>query len=223
MQQQGPFIPFEKPIPAPITDVTEAPLRSVCFNADWTPAVVGALKVLTRAETWSGTDDDVKRVSRSAHELLASDQNGCASGGGTPCPNWYATHIEADCLSENLQFTQAISTCDGCEGNERCYLFTTQVHLVNQLARGGMSFFALSDDTPVGGHICHMFATQTDDTFPQVYNLSYYDCQNVFHVEQFAGSYFFKFDFVAKGFCITAFGAFACVFTIDGDFICGVS
>jgi len=54
-------------------------LFSVCFNADWLPYVVGALKILTQQETWKGDDQAaIDLAVRRANLLVASVVEGCA-------------------------------------------------------------------------------------------------------------------------------------------------
>lgn len=73
------------PVPGP--DVQADPLMSVCFNAAWMPAVLTALKELTRPEVWIGSDADIKATIIDAHTLMGLVQDGC--GAPPEGPNWY--------------------------------------------------------------------------------------------------------------------------------------
>jgi hypothetical protein len=74
---RGAFIPFFRPVPA-ITDdpLSPADVR-LCFSEAWTPAVLGALKVLCRPETWTGTESDIQTAMLNAQLLLQALQDGC--------------------------------------------------------------------------------------------------------------------------------------------------
>jgi len=78
---RGAFIPYFRPTPAILTDPLSAQDAGICFHTDWTPAVIGALKVLCRPETWTGSDDDIKAAMLNAQTLIAAIQDGCTSGG----------------------------------------------------------------------------------------------------------------------------------------------
>lgn len=87
MDQQGPYTPFDKPVPVPGSNADDMPLMSVCFNDLWFPVVLGALKVLCRPETWVGTKSEIEAAISSAHEVIASLSDGCS--GSISGPNWY--------------------------------------------------------------------------------------------------------------------------------------
>jgi hypothetical protein len=77
---RGAFIPFPLPIPA----ITTSPLASgdtgLCWADDWTPAILGALKALTRPETWSGDPADIVLAMEGAQQLLSGLVDGCGGG-----------------------------------------------------------------------------------------------------------------------------------------------
>jgi len=87
--RQGSYIPFPKPIPAVTTDPTGSPDFELCLHIDWQPAVIGALKALTRPESWSGSQADIDAAVHGAYQLLASIVEPCNCGApGLPfaCP-----------------------------------------------------------------------------------------------------------------------------------------
>lgn len=61
---------FKRPVPCPASDILGAPLVSVSFNEDWIPAVMSAMKALTRPEAYEGTLSDIQRCTLDAHSLL---------------------------------------------------------------------------------------------------------------------------------------------------------
>lgn len=87
MRVQGAFIPFTKPVPLPGPLADDEPVMSICFNASWLPAVLGALKSLARPETWQGTPEDIRSSCASVHDLLSSYEDFCISD--PPHLNWY--------------------------------------------------------------------------------------------------------------------------------------
>lgn len=71
---------FKRPVPTPSGGIADSPQVSVSFNETWIPAVLSALKVLTRPEAWEGTLGDIQRVMGDAHSLL--DYGTVSPGGG---------------------------------------------------------------------------------------------------------------------------------------------
>ncbi len=70
--RKGSFIPFPVPLPvtAAPTPINDPPLDYLCFNRDWTPYVMGALKALARDETYQGAEADRKAWVVEARSLI---------------------------------------------------------------------------------------------------------------------------------------------------------
>jgi hypothetical protein len=81
-------------MPAPVTDIDSEPKMAVCFNEDWMPALVTALKLLTRPEAWTGDTADIITACENAHRLIGNVQDGCPSL--VQGPNWYLFAIIND-------------------------------------------------------------------------------------------------------------------------------
>lgn len=71
---------FKSPVPCPGSDILGAPRVSISFNEDWIPAVMSAMKVLTRPEAWVGTLSDINRVTKDAHNLFSTGVGGMRPG-----------------------------------------------------------------------------------------------------------------------------------------------
>lgn len=69
---------FKAPVPCPTSDIAGGPRVSISFNETWIPAVLSALKVLTRPEAYVGTKTDINRCTSDAHNLLST------TGGSMP-------------------------------------------------------------------------------------------------------------------------------------------
>lgn len=97
---------FKRPVPCPVSDILGAPLVSISFNEDWIPAVMSAMKALTRPESYEGTLSDINRCTKDAHNLFIL--SGASMPVGTIVPhmlstlpsNWLncdgATHLRVD-------------------------------------------------------------------------------------------------------------------------------
>jgi len=85
---RGAYIPFPLPVPAITDDPLSSEDNSLCWSDAWTPAILGALKVLARPETWTGSDTDIALAMEGAQELLASIIDGCGGAAEIPfaCP-----------------------------------------------------------------------------------------------------------------------------------------
>lgn len=77
---RGSYIPLPQPIPAILTDPLSAQDAGLCWQDDWTPAIIAALKLLCRPESWTGTDDQVAACMTSANSLIDAIQDGCGGG-----------------------------------------------------------------------------------------------------------------------------------------------
>jgi hypothetical protein len=75
--EQGSYIAFPLPIDAITDDPVGSPDWGLCLTAAWQPAVLGALKVLCRPETWVGTDADIKTACHNAYRILQAVQEPC--------------------------------------------------------------------------------------------------------------------------------------------------
>lgn len=61
---------FKRPVPCPVSDIAAAPQVSISFNEDWIPAVMSAMKALTRPEAYEGTSTDINRCTADSHQLF---------------------------------------------------------------------------------------------------------------------------------------------------------
>ncbi len=218
MDLHGPFIPFEKPVPAPTTDATDAPLKSVCFNEEWTPAVIGALKSLTRPETWQGTLADIERVSRSAHEILASDQPGCGanyfdadwyldySGGGIYQYDFFMEYMEEFNFSYMHFFVG----------------FAEYVPLLG-LAKVRIDPKAADGGFPVGIKIRDFQILQTGVQVPFLGTLEYKDCLGNTTVETFFNRRPDYQNFTAQYIICSANDRFTFGLVGEGNYLCTVA
>jgi len=84
----GPWISFPRPIPIPLPGSLDDASWCVIINEEWLPAVIGALKVLARPQTWDSNDpEEIAAAQREASNMLAAWQQGCA--GGVIVPDWH--------------------------------------------------------------------------------------------------------------------------------------
>jgi len=81
---RGAFIPFPVPVPVPGVDPLSTQDVGLCWADAWTPAILGALKALTRPETWVGSQADIEQAMLGAEILIGRLTDGC--GGGTDFP-----------------------------------------------------------------------------------------------------------------------------------------
>jgi hypothetical protein len=78
-RDNGAFIPFPKPIDAITDDPNASADFGICLAMAWEPAVLGALKTLTRPETWQGSDADIATACRNAYAILEAVQEPCSA------------------------------------------------------------------------------------------------------------------------------------------------
>jgi hypothetical protein len=78
-QDNGSYIPFPKPIDAITDDPNASPDFGICLSAAWQAAVLGALKVLARPETYQGTDTDIAASVHNGYAILSAIQNPCGA------------------------------------------------------------------------------------------------------------------------------------------------
>jgi len=81
---RGAFIPFHLPVPPPGVDPLSSGDTGLCWADEWTPAILGALKTLTRPETWTGTEAEIAAAIQGAQDLIGNLDDGCGSGSGFP-------------------------------------------------------------------------------------------------------------------------------------------
>lgn len=77
---------FDQPILSPDVDPDAGDLVSASFNADWIPALEGAMSTLTQPAAWVGTDDEKKLAMARAITLRAILAG--AEVGTVPAPYW---------------------------------------------------------------------------------------------------------------------------------------
>jgi hypothetical protein len=105
----GPWQPFVIPIDTPPTSPGDGAQFGVCFNADWEPAVIGALKSLARPETWAGDDlDDLQTTVQRAQTWLDDVQDNC----GLSFVDWHYSDVleEGDFQNFDMSPTADLGT-----------------------------------------------------------------------------------------------------------------
>lgn len=74
----GAFIPFDIAVgPVPTVSIDSAPTSQICVNNEWLPFVLGALKALTRPETWKDTYDNSVIAASEFAALVGNISDGC--------------------------------------------------------------------------------------------------------------------------------------------------
>jgi len=208
--------PFPNPVEVPSTDVDATPLAKLCFNADWQPYILGAIKVLARPETWVGTVDDIKRVTSQAQSLFTDP---LLSENCDACPEFVfvkgGTHLTCGEETSGNLFFSGSGTCAYdfvCYGNA----------VINPLYGVARAKLVAHDHSAhlVGGncHKLHMF--QTDGTVGNVFTIQWYDCFDTLNLEVYSGSLYTKSDFVAQEICITSLAAFSYLAEAQGEIVC---
>lgn len=98
---------FRSPVPVPSGGILDSPQVSIEFNETWIPAVMSALKALTRPEAYYGILADINRATQDAHNLFDAKSGGTMPIGSilphmlSVLPgNWLAcdgsTHLRVD-------------------------------------------------------------------------------------------------------------------------------
>lgn len=220
MNTAGPYIPFTKPVPVPGALADDDPLMHVCFNEEWLPAVIGALKVLARPESWQGTLAEIQDITKSAHDLMASYADGC----GRPCPAFFpqenATKVTPYDSTKNS--LRGCPVCPDCPSAYESYLVVARFSSALGIARFTAEMRKVSGfHDRCGGDQCDLFARQTDFTAANVWTFQWRDCLGSNHIETFNGESYHKAGFDAQWWCLTSLAPYACVFSIDGPVLCG--
>lgn len=220
MSQQGPYIPFEKPIATPTSLADDDPLSHICFNSEWLSPVLGALKVLCRPETWEGTDADIRSTIASAHDLLAAYASGCDI-----LPqhlNWYLDLSAATC---SYDFDVWSNPLVGIYGDGTPWAMYTLVGW--GCGEGGDQFTIIGRDwdtgDPVGGQFDDVTIINELDPAGQTYVLTTLDCldNTVVHSDFTPRSYsgqMKSWDFVTGNVTM-----YIMKFLISGDWLCSAA
>ena len=90
-QEDGSYIPFPGPIPIPSGTWNNHRDYSLCFAGAWLPAILGALKSLTRAETWDGDDAQRRDASSRAMDMLRGMHSPCSRD---TCADWSLNFVD---------------------------------------------------------------------------------------------------------------------------------
>lgn len=218
MQRHGPYIPFEKPIPTPISAADDTPLMSICFNQQWLPMVIGALKVLTRPETWVGTDAHIRSTIASAQNILAMYGNGCSPL--TRIPNWYPSlTLDHGNFDSDAWFNPDYGNYPDGTPWARYDLPVWPDAILNPDVT--VTFKARSDDSLVGGDVEYIRITHESDPAGHAFTLSVIDCLDAdTEISDFTPytlyGQFKNFRFIAGGE-----GTYWIKISIDGDWLCG--
>lgn len=67
----GFFPSFPQPVQPPTTDIKASPTLALCFNEEWLPLIMGAVKVLMRPETYKGDIPTIIDAVANASQLVA--------------------------------------------------------------------------------------------------------------------------------------------------------
>jgi len=89
-RRKGSFIPFPLPVNVDdiaINDIDAEPLRRLCFNEGYEPLIRGAIKALTREETYMGEQEVIDNLVRQADHLQNMFSDGCTDP-GIVMPSW---------------------------------------------------------------------------------------------------------------------------------------
>lgn len=210
------YVPYPLPIDTPASDPLAGASNSISFNDEWSPIVLGVLKILTRGEIWQGdTQADIELAMARAHTLLASVEDFSAL-----CPAFYPEYSQSFfSWDESLANMQAIDTGD-CPGNEREYSTDVTVHPILAIAKFGLQFFAVSDDSPVGGLVDELYLEITDLTVGNVFTVDWDDCTGTHNQDVEAGNTYVRRNFLAKNVFIQALGSFSADLGISGEIQC---
>lgn len=73
------FIPYPRPVVPPTSDIQDAPLVSICVNADWLTYIQGCLKALARPETWNADQSSIDVAVENAMRIAFLVADGCGS------------------------------------------------------------------------------------------------------------------------------------------------
>lgn len=220
MSRQGPYIPFEKPIPVPASLSDAAPLSSICFNSSWKPMVVGALKVLARPETWEGTDAEIRATMASAHDLIATAQSGC--GAELSKVSWFPSPNDVlECVDSGTSLFAPL-VLPGVFGTMQ------PLHLGSARETEGFwcSAFNFRDSLSFalcGGKIEHFFAWCTDATITPIWQLSWKDCLGMVTTDTRTGISCSQANFECQELCLSALHAFSFWILLRDPILCTVA
>lgn len=221
---QGSYIPFPDPIDAIVTDSQLPPLNCVRFNAAWQPHVLGAIKALTRPETYRGSSVDIEAAVQGGQDILASLGELCVPNS----PQFYLAQNLVYC--PDLGVSQTLRPTANCQSDQTNVFFTVGYwDAIANKARVGLECHDLLDDVLCGGHICFMrawwFASATNLTW----RLQWRDCNDVDHEDVLSVNdpeYLFS-DFQAQKICLNAesilgntLSGIAAIWIIDGPVLC---
>lgn len=209
-------------MPIPSTGIDDDPRVSICVAASWVPAMITALKLLTRPEVWIGDNDARKATCEDAHTLIGRFDEPCA---GVSCPNWYLDNVNLNCtfLNPLSYLTEVVE--NECDVYSRFYMGFSGVYdalhpdLYVMEVRG---YDAVTSD-PVGGHFTQVHAHITDNTLANVWTITTEPCIGTTLIENAGGMDMFKSNFDAKAVCIMSLAPFMVGITIDGLWTCGVA
>lgn len=217
MDQQGPYIPFEKPVPVPLVAVDDDPKVYICFNESWLPLVLGALKVLCRPETYLGTDLEINAARASAFELLGRSFTGCP--GETPTCNWHLGVVMSHGFYDHNAWDNPKT---GVDFGGVPFIQYDLICWSNDVTPPSLEIRGLSNDTlsHVGGQFEHLQISSSSDPAGQAFVATITDCLGgvVVHSDFTPRNYFGQFqtvDFVAGNTVV-----FWLKIEISGNWLC---
>lgn len=219
-EQQGFYTPFQKPVPTPGDESLDDPQTTLCFNVGWQPAILGALKVLTRPETWIGTKADIERTTQSAHMLLGQTGEECNQPSDLCSPVFIGTASGSLECDNTPNFLINLKVCPICEDGSRFWAGHCRPHNTGELCSVVYVFEDVLTGLPSGIHVCSLESRITDVTVGNAWDLAWENCLGEFAVEVGAGDHFLKQDFEVKRFCLSSLAPFMFTIVVDGPILC---
>ena len=208
--------PFPIPVSVPPSNLADDPQLKICFNADWLPYVAGALKVLSRPETWIGSADDIARVTDQAQFIFDPLQ----FGQDCNCANWWFSpdYAPDSFCGDPLTIAWVTTVPTDC-GNPIATVGQCDLNIIDGLARA--SLFGRDESGALsGGNVHRLFLRQTDATIGNVWSIKWEDCLGVEHIVTSAGLTYEMDDFQAQRICISALAQFVFEVETSGDLVC---
>jgi hypothetical protein len=204
----------------PGADVQSPDFRQLCFNKAWEPAVLNALKLLTRPEYWLGDLADIRDTVTDAHTLMGMIKDGCSSD----CVNWRLVQAVIDPCDANSQDWSLwqVEDCSGCDCFNHYVGYATQPPVGGSgIYVGGFEARECASSDQVGGHICFLEITKIGSVIGNVITITWTDCLDEPHIETIAGDYASLSDIQVKSMCISSLAPFVFDCVIDGNWVCG--
>jgi hypothetical protein len=180
-------------------------------------AFKGAVYELTRANNWENDELHTAKDVADVWKQQFLDMSVCT----VACPTFYAYNNDINCPNiVDLRTIRVMNECDGCTSVERSYFCRSIIDVISGVARIGLNFATLIDDTDCGVHICQIRAYQTGVGSP-TWELQWRDCLDNDHlVTDTSGDEFVYNDIEAKWVCLSLNSNFCSCISVDGEALC---